>query len=284
MRKVSGPNMAANNFRVFNESKTNMMNDTDYSTHTQRENGVSSGLAVSALHNKLYRQTSIVAKAVADFIASQELDATDNDSMLFSTNLLMALEKVTKVPLDVHRTKGVLDHPDSSVTTPKIANRNITTEKIAYNSVGTDELKSEVFNNHNADFNAHSPILNAIKAITGMGTYNVAPSKTLAEIIPLLGFGGIVAQRLETNGYVKFANGLTIQWGDIRIHNRETRITFPIQFPTKCFCGLVTAQKDSGNLSGSQCNPAVRIADTTGMVAIMYDNTNTGWYWLAIGI
>ena len=94
--------MAANNFKVFNESKTNVMNDTDYGIHIQRKDGVSSGLAVSSLHNKLYRQTSIAAKAVADFIASQELDATDNDSILFSTNLLKALEKVTKVPLDGH--------------------------------------------------------------------------------------------------------------------------------------------------------------------------------------
>ena len=89
---------------------------------------------------------------------------------------------------------------------------------------------------------------------------------------------------LEADGYVKFANGLTIQWGSTIIHNRETQITFPIAFSTECFCGMVTAQKSTGNLSGSQCNPAVRIANTTGMVAIMYDNTNTGWYWLAIGI
>ena len=140
MRKVSGPNMAANNFKVFNESKTNVMNDTDYGIHIQRKDGVSSGLAVSALHNKLYRQTSIAAKAVADFIASQELDATDNDSVLFSTNLLKALEKVTKVPLDGHRTKEVLDHPDSSVTTPKIADKNVTTEKIADKNVTTPKI------------------------------------------------------------------------------------------------------------------------------------------------
>ena len=55
-------------------------------------------------------------------------------------------------------------------------------------------------------------------------------------------------------------------------------------FDTECFCGMVTAQKSTDYLTGSQCNPAVRIANTTGMVAIMYDATNTGWYWLAIGI
>lgn len=55
-------------------------------------------------------------------------------------------------------------------------------------------------------------------------------------------------------------------------------------FDTECFCGMVTAQKSTDYLTGSQCNPAVRIANTTGMVAIMYDYKQTGWYWLAIGI
>lgn len=67
--------------------------------------------------------------------------------------------------------------------------------------------------NHDSDSSAHYRILNAIKAISGMSEYDITPSKTIAEIIPLLGFGGIVAQRLESDGYVKFANGLKIQWG-----------------------------------------------------------------------
>lgn len=141
MRKVNGHNMAANNFKVFNESKTNIMNDTDYGTHIQRKNGVVSGVAISALHNKLYRQTSIAAKAVADFIASQELDATDNDSALFSTNLIKALEKVTKIPLDGHRTQEVLDHPDQSVTTEKVKDLAITEGKLAKDSVTEAKIK-----------------------------------------------------------------------------------------------------------------------------------------------
>lgn len=43
----------------------------------------------------------------------------------------------------------------------------------------------------------------------------------------LVGLGGIVAQRLEQNGFIKFANGLIIQWGVNK--SRET-ITFPISF------------------------------------------------------
>ena len=37
----------------------------------------------------------------------------------------------------------------------------------------------------------------------------------------LVGLGGIVAQRLETNGFIKFANGFTIQWG---INTADTNV------------------------------------------------------------
>jgi hypothetical protein len=160
--------------------------------------------------------------------------------------------------------------------------QKVTTELAAHNT--DPSAHTAILNAHNADVNAHSPITNAIKAITGMSAYNVAPSKTIATMIQLLEFGGIVAQKLEDNGYVKFANGLIIQWGSISSGARDVRIDFPIQFSTKCFCGLVTAQKSSGYLEGSQCNAAVRIASTTSMIAIMYDFEQTGWYWLAIGI
>ncbi len=87
---------------------------------------------------------------------------------------------------------------------------------------------------HNADVNAHEPILTAIKAITGMSKYDIAPSKTIAEIIPLLGLGGIVAQSLGKTGYVKFANGLTIQWGETSNSTTkfQSKATFPISFTT----------------------------------------------------
>lgn len=96
--------MADNNFKVFDETKTNVMSDTDYANHTQRSNGVQSGVASSALHNKLYRQVSMMSKALADFIASQAFDAKDEDSQLLSQNLQKALTKFAKTPLDDHNT------------------------------------------------------------------------------------------------------------------------------------------------------------------------------------
>ena len=41
--------------------------------------------------------------------------------------------------------------------------------------------------------------------------------------------GGIIAQSLGTNGYVKFANGLILQWG---VANAP--VTFPLSFPDTC--------------------------------------------------
>lgn len=143
MRKVSGQKMANNNFKVFNEAKNNIMSDSEYNLHSQRRSGVTSGIASSALHNKLYRQTSLVAKAVADFVASQGLDATDNDDRLFSANLDTALKKITKVPLEEHRTMEELDHPDRSVTTKKIRDEAVTEAKLATDAVTTKKIKDK---------------------------------------------------------------------------------------------------------------------------------------------
>ena len=94
------------------------------------------------------------------------------------------------------------------------------------------KITSEI-NSHNSNTSAHATILNAIKAISGMDAYNTAPSKTIAAMIPLLGYGGIVASKLDSNGYVKFANGFTIQWGyseGVNAYNLNynATVTFPI--------------------------------------------------------
>ena len=101
--------------------------------------------------------------------------------------------------------------------------------KYLYDSI--NENKNNLLT-HNTATDSHQPILNAIKAITGTSAYNIAPSKTIAAIIPLLGFGGIVAQKLEVNGYIKFANGVTIQWGIYNDIPTGTQINFPIAFTT----------------------------------------------------
>lgn len=71
--------MATHNFQIFDESMTDTMTDIDYQTNTQRTNGVIPGVADPLLHNKLYRQCSIMAFAMAQVIVARGYDANDSD-------------------------------------------------------------------------------------------------------------------------------------------------------------------------------------------------------------
>lgn len=75
------------------------------------------------------------------------------------------------------------------------------------------------------------------QSTTNLGKIHVFPSETLynqfKDIIAdndlaLLKDDGayIVAALLEQNGYVKFSNGLILQWGT----NQPSPITFPLRF------------------------------------------------------
>ena len=50
--------------------------------------------------------------------------------------------------------------------------------------------------------------------------------------------GTIVASNLAQNGYVKFSNGLILQWGN---NNKQLNVRFPISFPSSVFCTFLTA-------------------------------------------
>lgn len=71
--------MADTNFKVFAESTTDLVTDNEYSTDTQRINGVEPGLAKSSLHNKLYKQATIMAAAIAQVMTERGFNAMDND-------------------------------------------------------------------------------------------------------------------------------------------------------------------------------------------------------------
>ena len=57
----------------------NVVSDAEYATDTQRINGVVPGLASAALHNKLYKQATIMAAALAQVLVEQGQDALDSD-------------------------------------------------------------------------------------------------------------------------------------------------------------------------------------------------------------
>lgn len=96
----------------------------------------------------------------------------------------------------------------------------------------------------------------------------------------------ISAASLGTNGYIKFNNGLIIQWGYSSSTNSVTNITFPTAFGS-AFTVLVSAKtnKTSQGNTGSQNNPTWCNLGTTGFRFCIYDSGNgfAGFSWLAVG-
>lgn len=76
---------------------------------------------------------------------------------------------------------------------------------------------------HNTDISSHPAITAMIAKILGSSDWQEDPVATLKDIKNKLGEGGIVAQRFGESGFVKYANGFTIQWGvsgeDGQYHN-----------------------------------------------------------------
>lgn len=69
--------MPANNFKLFDENKQNMLNDQEYQASQQRLSGVQAGIASSMLNNKFAYQMSLVAYAITQMMNANGYDATD---------------------------------------------------------------------------------------------------------------------------------------------------------------------------------------------------------------
>ena len=116
---------------------------------------------------------------------------------------------------------------------------------------------------HNTDVLSHPAITAMIAKILGATNWQENPVATLKDIKNLLGMGGIVAQRLEENGFVKFANGFTIQWGLVKRGRIDMWYTSPTQFPIafkEVYIGVGTIQESATERSSSNFDNAIRLS------------------------
>lgn len=82
--------------------------------------------------------------------------------------------------------------------------------------------------------------------------------------------GGIVGGSLSQNGWVKFSNGLILQWG----RSTKTSVTFPIAFPNNCFTAIgMLVRSSKGEVSMNQ-------PTKTG---VQFNSYEDPWNWIAIG-
>lgn len=87
---------------------------------------------------------------------------------------------------------------------------------------------------------------------------------------------GIVAALLEQNGYVKFANGLILQWGYNSDVNVPTALTFPVSFTLNVYALTI------GNVGANQYNGNTSVYDITTKGCTIAFNARA--YWVAIGV
>lgn len=127
----------------------------------------------------------------------------------------------------------------------------------------------------------------ASPTFTGTPTAPTAPAETNTTQLATTAFvhavaGGTTtpAASMDTNGYVKFASGLVIQWGRVSVTGATTAtVTLPLTFPTS-FCSVTI-----GDQSASNADQMVDILSTSQFTvyAPAADGTGNGTKWIAIG-
>lgn len=149
----------------------------------------------------------------------------------------------------------------------------------------TYEQLEDGISHHNTDVLSHPAITAMIAKILGATDWQEDPASTLKDIKNLLGQGAIVASKLDANaGFVKYANGFTIQWGrdnydsDVESH----WVTFPISF-SECYSAVPVI------IGGSSDSIKIYNINKTGFEKVSYYNFQTNkrvsrpCLWLAVG-
>lgn len=160
---------------------------------------------------------------------------------------------------------------------------NVTVKKIdaAY-------LTRGALDSHNRDTSAHTNITDQIKAILGSANWNDSPASTLVTIKNLLGQGAIVASKLDANaGFVKFANGFTIQWGITWFDTNRYYKDISLPISSTVLIALATDDSVSVETSGAQCfitwNSGFSQSNRT-TIRFLTNRADTGSFvWMAVG-
>ena len=139
---------------------------------------------------------------------------------------------------------------------------------------------------HNTDLSSHPAITAMIAKILGATNWQENPVATLKDIKNTLEMGGIVAHRLEENGFVKFANGFTIQWGhliDNKNFNRIVSVSLLLPFSGK-YIAVPVGESNDTNFNVALDHPCTVNFKTSTSFKVQVDDYMTGISWIGIGI
>ena len=149
-------------------------------------------------------------------------------------------------------------------------------------------LKSQLAT-HNTDISSHPAITAMIAKILGSSDWQEDPVATLKDIKNKLGEGGIVAQRFGESGFVKYANGFTIQWGyktDNLSTYRQFAINLLLPYSSK-YIPVVVPEYLGNPTYDSNLDRSTAISrddKTLTSFRACVDDRCTGIYWITVGL
>ena len=303
--------MATNEILQFAETDTgtNLLTQAEYLADAQRPIGNQPGVARSKLVNKALRQSSLIAAAVAQFIAdNQANNVVDTADPADIADWIEAAVRSIGIPTAV--AGGTADAITADFT-PNVALTNGTTVIVRAGAANTtttptfapDGLTAKtIVKGNNLALAAgdiagagHWLVMNFDTVLDkwvlqnpysqGLQIAATAEAQALTNntktITPLrLGeaFQG-PNQSLAANGYQKLPGGLIIQWGTASIAAGATvAVTLPMAFPSANCVSLA-----NGNGTPGSTNTTVTARSTTSISIFNGDNGATTCSWLAIG-
>lgn len=92
--------------------------------------------------------------------------------------------------------------------------------------------------------------------------------------------GGIVAQSLAQNGWVKFSNGLIIQWG---FASNPNSVTFPLAFPNNLYCVNTTVVAWNYNQANDGNQSVIYYFSKTGITSQTWSGNERRLFWISLG-
>lgn len=148
-------------------------------------------------------------------------------------------------------------------------------------------LKNQL-STHNTDVSSHPAITEAIAKILGATDWQENPVATLKDIKTKLGEGGIVAQRFGESGFVKYANGFTIQWGykaDNLSTYRQIAISLLLPYSSKYIPVVVPEYLGNPTYDSNldRSTAISRVDKTLTSFKACVDDRCTGLYWITVG-
>lgn len=158
----------------------------------------------------------------------------------------------------------------------------------AVNREQLDELRTQVFSGDN-EFAGHNVFNGETEATTlevEDSSTKLATSEFVKNVLKTSG-AGLATFGLDTNGYVKFDNGLIVQWGEYR--GSDGNITFPTPFIQGKY-SIVAASLLTGNQTVGWLQVGTKNTDSCYCQMHNYENshhatsTNTPFNWIAIGV